>query len=72
MKKLLVLGTIVLLSTSLFAMGNMKDTKSTASGCKEKAKSCCSKPAESTTTNCSCCCCGTSAATSTTDSAIKK
>ncbi len=72
MRKLYVLGAVILLSASLFAMGNMKDTKSTASGCMDKAKSCCCKPADSTTTNCNCCCCGTTATTTTTESAIKK
>lgn len=72
MRKLYVLGAVALMSVSLFAMGNMKDSTSTANGCKEKAKSCCCKPADTTTSNCSCCCCGTPATTTTTGSAIKK
>ena len=73
MRKLYVLGAVVLLSASLFAMGNMKDGKSTtANGCGDKAKSCCCKPADSTAKNCNCCCCGTTATTTTTGSAIKK
>ena len=72
MRKLYVLGTVLLLSVSLFAMGNMKDSKSTANGCGDKAKSCCCKPADSTAKNCNCCRCGAPATTTTTGSAIKK
>lgn len=69
MKKFYVLGAALLLSASLFAMGDMKkgtDKKS----CGEKVKSCCCAPAD-TNKSCNCCCCG-STATTTTDSEIKK
>ena len=70
MRKLLVLSSVLILSMSLFAMGNMKNTKSTANNCTDKAKSCCQQT--TTNNNCNCCCCGVPATTTTTGSAIKK
>ena len=69
MRKLLILTAVVLLSVSLFAMGNMKST--TANNCVDKSKSCYQQT--TTSNNCNCCCCKTNCTTTaTTESAIKK
>ncbi len=66
MKKFYVLGSALLLSASLFAMGDMNKGKESKS-CGTKVKSCCSTT--DTTNKCCCCCCGSA---TTTSSAIKK